>query len=109
MEKLNKTGFFKVSYYNPKGIVFQHMSVKETVFNNRKNRHEEINRFRNGDRTQHLTSVNIEVIVRSSGYIVKIPEGFVCDNLEFNPFERFTIDMTNKKISINKKTKRHCK
>ena len=99
MEKLNKTGFFKVSYYNPKEIVFQHLSVKENVLNNRKNRHEEIIRFRNGDRTQHLTSVNIEVIVRSKGYIVKIPEGFVCDNLEFNPFERFTIDMTNK---INK-------
>ena len=35
---LNKTGFFKVSYYNPKEIVFQHMGVKENVFNERKNR-----------------------------------------------------------------------
>ena len=27
-KNLNKTGFFKVKYYNPENIVFQHMSVK---------------------------------------------------------------------------------
>ena len=30
-KNLNKTGFFENSYYNPKDIVFQHMSVKENV------------------------------------------------------------------------------
>ena len=63
----NKTWFFKVSYYNPKEIVFRKMSVEENVFNDRKNRYEEINRFRNGDITQHLTSVDIEEVVRSGG------------------------------------------
>ena len=29
-KNLNKTGFFKVKYYNPENIVFQHMSVKKT-------------------------------------------------------------------------------
>ena len=53
------------------------MSVKEKVFNDRKNRYEEISRFRNGDVTQHLTSVDIEEVVRSGGYIVKILEGYV--------------------------------
>ena len=84
------------------------MSVKENIINNRKNRYEEINRFRNGDITQHLTSVAIVEVVRSGGHTVKILEGFICDNLEFNPSERFIIDMTDK-INLNKKTKRYCK
>ena len=106
MEKfLNKTGFFKVSTHNPKENEFQHMSVKENVFNDRKNRYEEINRFRNGDRTQHLTSVDVEENVRSGGYIVKILEGFVCDNLKFNPFEGFIIDITDKKNKYKEENK----
>ena len=45
------------------------MRVEEFVFNDR-NIYEEINRFRNGDITQHLTSVDIEEVVRSGGYNV---------------------------------------
>ena len=104
-KNLNKTGFFKVSYCKPKEIIFQHMSVEENAFNDRKNRCEEINRFRNGDITQHLTSVDIEEIVRSGGYIVKILEGFICDNLEFNPLERFLIDMTNRRSNFKEENK----
>ena len=104
-KNLNKTGFFKVSYYNRQEIIFQHMTVKGNVFNARKNRYEQINRFRNGDITQHLTGVDIEEVVRSGGYIVKILEGFIGDNLEFNPFERFIIDMTNKRIKFIEENK----
>ena len=104
-KKLNKTGFFKVSNYNHKEIVFQHMSVKENLFNDRKNRHEEINRFRNGDITQHLNSVDIDNVVRFGGYIVKKLEGFICDNLEINPFERFTIDFTNRRNKYKEENK----
>ena len=86
-------------------MVFQHMSVKEKVFNDRKNRYKEINRFRNGDITQHMTSVDIEEVVRQGGYIVKILEGFICDNIEFNPFERFIIDMTNKRKKYKEENK----
>ena len=67
MENLNRTGFIRLKYYNPKNIVFQHMSVKEKAFNDRKNRYEEINRFRNSGIVQHLTSVDIEEVVRSVG------------------------------------------
>ena len=42
-KSLNRSGFYKVRYYNPKKFTFQHMSVKENVFNYRKNRSEEIN------------------------------------------------------------------
>ena len=37
-KSLNKSGFFKVRYHNPKEIIFQQMSVKENVFNDRKKR-----------------------------------------------------------------------
>ena len=40
---LNESGFFKMTYYNPKEIFFHYMGVKENVFNARKNRYEEIN------------------------------------------------------------------
>ena len=104
-KKLNKTGFLKVRFFKPKEIVFQHVSVREKTFNDRKNRYEEIIRFRNGDIFQHLTGVDIEEVVRSGDYIVKILEGFVCDNLEFNPFERFILDMTNKRNKFKEENK----
>ena len=81
------------------------MSVKESVFHDRKNRYEEINHFRNGDKTQHLTNVDIEEVIRLGGYIVKTLEEFMCDNLKFNPFERFIIDITNKRNEYKEENK----
>ena len=43
------------------------MNVKEQVFNAIKNKWEEVNRFRNGCIRQHLTSVDVEEIVRVGG------------------------------------------
>ena len=73
------------------------MSVRGSIFNDRKCRYEEISRFRNGDWTQHLFGVDIAEVVRSGGYIVKLLEGFICDILEFNLFERFLKQMTEKR------------
>ena len=73
------------------------MSVKQNVFNNRENNIEKINRFRNGDKTQHLTSVDIEEIVKSGGYVVDLLEKFIFDNLEGNPVDRLVIAMEKKK------------
>ena len=94
-KSLNKSGFFKVRYYNLKEFIFQHMSVTENVLNDRKNRYQEINRFRSGDIIQHLTSVDIQEVVRSGGCIVQKLKDFMCNNLDCNPFERFIIDKTN--------------
>ena len=102
---LNKSGFYIVKYYNTKETIFQHMSVKGNVFSDSKNRYEEINRFRNGDIIHHLTSVDIEGIVRSGGYIEAFHEGFKSDNLEYNPFERFIIVMTEKMNKFKKEIK----
>ena len=101
MESLYESGVFKVKNYNPKEIIFHHLSVKGNVFNTRKKRYEETNRFRNGDITQHLISVDIQ-IVRSDGFFVDTLEGFLCDILDYNPFQRFMIDMTEKRNNFRK-------
>ena len=49
--------------------------------------------------------MDIEEVVRSGGYIVEILEGFNCDNLEFNPYERFFLDMTNKRNKFKEESK----
>ena len=72
------------------------MSVKEQTFNPIKNRSEEKNRFRNGYKRQHLTMFDIGEIVRVGGIIAEIFEGFICDNLDYNPSEKFVLDMTAK-------------
>ena len=104
-ENLKKYGFFEVKYYNPKEMIFQHMSAKGNVFDNRIIIYEEIERFRNGDITQHLTSVVIGEIVRSGGYIVNILEGIICVDLEHNLFQRFITDMTEKRKKTEKEIK----
>ena len=92
-------------YYNPKESIFQHIRVEENVINYRENRCEESNFFRTSDIIQHLTSVDIKEDVRSEGYFVKILEGFICDNLEFSQFERFILDMTDKRNKYEEENK----
>ena len=102
---LNKTGFFKVKYHNPENLILQHMAVKEDVYNDTENKYENVNRFRNGDITQHLTSVDIEEVVRVGGVIKKFHEGFICDNLDYNPFREYILDMTAKRNEYKKRSK----
>ena len=94
-----------MKYYNPKEKIYQNTSVKENVFNVCKNRYEEINCFQRDDITQHLTSIEIEETVTSGGYVVDILEGFICDDLDYNPFERLIIDFTAKVINFEKENK----
>ena len=81
------------------------MSIKEDVYNESKNKCECVNRFRNGDFTQHLTSVDIEQVVRTGGIVEDVYEGFICDNLDYNPFEEFVPDMTAKRNEHKKQGK----
>ena len=67
--------------YNPKEIIFQLMPVNKNIFNNRKNKFKEIIRFRNDNVNQYLTSVDIEVVVRTGGIMVEFFEGFECNSL----------------------------
>ena len=63
------------------------MSVKENEFNHHKNRYEEINRCRSGDIAQYVTSVDIEGLLKTGGFVIEFLEGFICNNLEYNPLE----------------------
>ena len=96
-KNLNNSGFFKVKYYNPEYLILQHSAVNEEVFNESKNKIERVNRFRNGHITQHLTSVDIEQIVRIGGIILEFIEGFICDNLDYNPFTEYVHDLIDKR------------
>ena len=78
------------------------MSVTGDVFKNRKHKYEEIYRFKKGDITHYLTSIDVKEIVRSGVYFVKNLEIFICKNLEFNPFEIIIIDMTAKRNGFRK-------
>ena len=102
---LNKTGFFEVKYHNPENLILQHMAVKEDVYNETKNKSENVNRLRNGDNTQHLTSVDIEEVVRVGGVLKELYEGFICDNLDYNPFKEYILDMTAKRNEYKKQGK----
>ena len=55
--------------------------------NHHKNRYEELNRFRNGDIFQCLISVDIEEVAKTGGFVIEFLEGFICNNLEYNPLE----------------------
>ena len=102
---LNKTGFFKVKYQNPKKLILQHIVVKEDVYNKTKNKSEDVNRFRNGDITQHLTSVDFEEFARIGGVIEEFYEGFIFDNLVYNPFKEYILDLTAKRNEYEKQVK----
>ena len=102
---LNKAGFFRVKYYNPEHLILQHMAVKEDVYHQTKKKHESINRFRNGYITQHLVSVDIEEVVRTGVVIREFYEDFICDNLNFNLFKEYTLDMTAKRNEYKKREK----
>ena len=102
---LNKTGFFEVKYHNPENLILQHMAVKEDVYNEAKNKSEKVNRFRNGDIKQHLTSVNIEEVVKVGGVIEELYEGFICDNLDYNQFKEYMLDMTARRNEYRKQGK----
>ena len=97
MEKLKTSGLFKTKDYNPKDNIFQHMAVEVQIFNDRKNRYEEINRFRNEYIRQHFTSVDIEEVIKVGGVTLEFFDGFNCDNLDFNTFEKLFSDITQKK------------
>ena len=72
VEKFNTGNFnqgsaiIKIKYYNPKNVIVQHLPIKERVSKI------EINRMRNGYIIDHLTSVDIQEIVKIGGKVIEI-------------------------------------
>ena len=87
VEKFNNQTFtqgsaiLKIKYYNPKNLIVQHLPVKE------KEKKIEINRMRNGYIIDHLTSVDIQEIIKIGGKVTEIYEGVIYrENFKVSPF-----------------------
>ena len=66
---------------------------------------EQINRMRNGNTIDTLTSVDIVEIVITSGDNLHVYEGFFCCNLDLNPYIDFVHDMIAKRYLYKKQGK----
>ena len=89
VEKFNTGNFnqgsaiLKIKYYNPKNLVVQHLPIKERVSKT------EINRMRNGYITDHLTSVDIQEIVKIEGRVIEIFEDVIYrENFKVSPLKK---------------------
>ena len=60
------SAILKIKYYNPKNLILQHLPVKE------REKKIEINRMRNGYIIDHLTSVDIQEIIKIGGKVIEI-------------------------------------
>ena len=89
VEKFNTGNFnqgsaiLKIKYYNPRDPIVQHLPVKE------REKKIEINRKRSGYIRDHLTSVDIQEIVKIGGKVIKIYEGVIYrENFKVSPFRK---------------------
>ena len=89
VEKFNNQTFtrgsaiLKIKYYNPKNLIVQHLPVKQ------REKKIEINRKRNGYIIDHLTSVDIQEIVKIGGRVKEMYEGvFYRENFIVSPFRK---------------------
>ena len=74
-------------YYNPPGLIFQHLPVKEKVKNI------EVNKKRNGYIIDTLTSVDIQEIVEIGRKVIQFYDGLIHR-------EKFKISLFKKNIEI---------
>ena len=79
----DETAILTIKYYNPPGLIFQHLPVKEKV------KKIEVNRMRNGYIIDTLTSVDIQEIVKIGGRVVQMYEGVIYrENFKISPFRK---------------------
>ena len=89
------SAILKIKYYNPKNLIV-HLPIKERV-NKMK-----INRMRNGYIIDHLTSVDIQEIVKIGGRVIEIYEGVIYrENFKVSPFRK----VIDKLFSLRQKYK----
>ena len=89
VEKFNTGNFtqgsavLKIKYYDPKNLVVQHLPFRE------KEKKIEFNRMRNNYIIDHVTSVDIQEIVRIGGRIIEIYAGVVYREIfKVSPFRK---------------------
>ena len=77
----DESAILRIKYYRPPNPIFQHLPVKEKV------KKIEVNRIRNRYIIDTLTSVDIQVIVKTGGKVIRIYEGVIYrENFEISPF-----------------------
>ena len=77
----NKSAILGTKYYNPPNLIFQHLPVKEIV------KKIEINRMRNGNIIDTLTSVDIQEIVKFGGKVIETYEVVIYrENFKITPY-----------------------
>ena len=77
------SAILKIKNYNPKNLIVQHLPVKG------KERENEINSMRNGYIIDHLTSVDIQEIVKIGGKVIETYEGVIYrENFKVSPFRK---------------------
>ena len=67
----DESAILTIKYYNPPGLIFQHLPVKEKV------KKIEVNRMQNGYIIDTLTSVDIQEIVKVGERVIQIYEGVI--------------------------------
>ena len=92
----DESAILTIKYYNPPGLIFQHVPSKEKV------KKMEVNRMRNGYIIDTLTSVDIQEIVKTGGKVIEIYQGVLYrQNFEISPFRR----VIEKLFALRKKYK----
>ena len=89
----DESAFLGINHYNPRNLIFQHLSVKEKVKNDEvKNvevKNVEVNRMRNGYIIDTLTSVDICESVKFGGRVIESYEGVLYrENFKISPFRK---------------------
>ena len=77
------SAILKIKNYNPKNLIVHYLPAKE------REKKIEINRMRNGYIIDHLTSVDIQEIVKIGGKVREIYEGVIYrENFKVSPFRK---------------------
>ena len=77
------SAILKIKCYNPRDLIVQHLPVRE------REKKIEVNRMRNGYIIDHLTSVDIQEIVKIGEKVIEIYEGVIYrGNFKISPFRK---------------------
>ena len=83
IEDGNESALLTIKYYNPRDLIFQHLAVKEKV------KKIEVDRMRNGNHFDTLTSIDICEIVKIGGRVIEIYDGVIYrENFNISPFRK---------------------
>ena len=79
----DESAIFRLKYYNPRDLIFQHLSVEENF------KKIELNRMRIGYYIATKTSVDIHKIAKTGGRVIEIYEGVIFrENFKISPFRK---------------------